>query len=459
MQSKWVVRMTAMLLLAVILFGMTLGQAQAVEIIRNGTIAAGQTIDDDVVLSATHVVMDGTVNGTLIAAGQTVVINGTVKSDVIAFGQTVTLGEKAVIEGNLFAGASNVSVRGKVNGSVFGGAASMVLTESARVGRNLYYGGYSLETQAGSQITRDLSAGGYQLILGGTAHSLRAGAAAIELKGTLTGDVTLDVAAPDSVQMQSMRYWRSSVPEVPEAIQPGLRIAEGAKIAGKLTYTSPQEQMDTIQSVPGGGRVYQTPVPGQNEQMGRVQPRVNFFNLGEGFWLWGLLRNLVTIFLLGALVLWRAPQLFNRAVAQVQQRSLASMGVGLLALVAVFFAIPVISITLILVGLMFGLMTLVDLVGMVLGIGFGVLGLAIVVFFTLFGWAGKLLLATIIGGWILSKLSPQAVVNRFGAFALGALIVALLAAIPFAGFLFTFLVDLAGIGALWFVWKNRAVQA
>jgi hypothetical protein len=122
------------------------------------------------------------------------------------------------------------------------------------------------------------------------------------------------------------------------------------------------------------------------------------------------------------------------------------------------FAIPVASIALILLGLVFGLVTLVDIAGMLIGIGFGVLGLAAVVFFTLFGWAGKLALALIIGSWILSRLSPQTAVNRFGAFALGAVIFALLAAIPFVGFLFTFLVDLAGIGALWYVWRNRAVQ-
>jgi hypothetical protein len=39
---------------------------------------------------------------------------------------------------------------------------------------------------------------------------------------------------------------------------------------------------------------------------------------------------------------------------------------------------------------------------------------------------------------------------------LGAVIFALLAAIPVAGFLLTFLVDLAGVGALWYVWRNRA---
>jgi len=456
MVTKSIIRITAVILLAVVLLGATLGSAQAVEIIQNGSLPAGTTIDDDLIISGTQVTVDGTVNGNLIAAGQTVTINGTVKSDVIAFGQTVTLGEKGVIEGNLFVGASAVSVRGKINGSVFGGAASLVLGETARVGRNLYYGGYSLETLAGSVITRDLYAGGYQLVVSGSARNMRANAAAIEIKGSFSGDVTLEVASPDTAQ--TVQYWRSSMPELPAALQPGLRIAEGAKIAGKLTYTSDSAQAGAIQSLPGGGVVYQTPVPGEKAQTRRDQPNFGPTFNNDVFWVWALLRNLVTILLLGALALWLAPRVISRAAAEVQQRSLAALAVGLLALVAVLFAIPMISIALILLGLVFGLMTLVDIAGIVLGLGFAVMGLAATVFFVLFGWAGKLVLALIIGGWVLGRLSPQTAVNRFAALALGAVIFALLAAIPIVGFLFTFLVDLAGIGALWYVWKNRAVN-
>ena len=74
------------MLVAVLLSGLV-GRVQALEIDRNGKIAAGTTVDDDLVMAANDVVMDGTVNGTLIAAGNTVTINGTVKSDVIAVGR------------------------------------------------------------------------------------------------------------------------------------------------------------------------------------------------------------------------------------------------------------------------------------------------------------------------------------------------------------------------------------
>ena len=168
-----------------------------------------------------------------------------------------------------------------------------------------------------------------------------------------------------------------------------------------------------------------------------------------------MLRNLATILILGALALWLAPKIYHRALVQLQQRTLASLAVGLLTLVVVLFAIPMVAIGLVLLGLLFGVTTLFDLAGIIFGLGFAVYGLALAVFFTLFLWAGKLLLSLIIGRWVLDRLAPQANVQQFWALALGAVIFALLAAIPIAGFFFTFLVDLAGAGALWYVWQTR----
>lgn len=458
MQSKVIFRWAAVFLLVAVLLGGMVGRAQAVEIIRNGNIPAGQTIDDDVIIGGDRVQIDGTVNGTLIAGGQTVTVNGTIKSDAILAGQTIVIGEKAVIEGNLFVGAANITVHGKVLGTIFGGAGAMTLADQANVGRNLFFGGYALETKPAAQVGRDLYAGGYQVVLGGSTRNVEIGAAAIELRGAVNGNASLWVSEPGTTGMEPTMYWPSDMPKLPEAIRPGLRIAESAKITGKLTYTSETEQTGTIQTVPGGGVVYQTPDPSESRAARPAQPQFEITRrvMGwEGFWLWGLLRNLATIMILGGLGLWLAPRIFHKAADQLQQRSLASLAVGLLMLVAVLFAIPVVSIALVVLGLIVGLTTLVDLSGMIFGLGFAALGLAVTVFFTLFLWAGKLVLSFIIGAWLLKRAAPQSVVHPFGALALGALIFACLAALPLIGFLFTFLADLAGLGALWYAWKIK----
>ncbi len=455
--TKGFIRWAAVFLLVAVLLTGLVGRVQALEIDRNGKIAAGTTIDDDLVMTANDVVMEGTVNGSLIAAGNTVTINGTVKSDVIAVGRFVVIDQKAVIEGNLFTGASTVAVRGKVVGTVFSGAGAFTLDSSASIGRNLFYGGFDLTARSGSMISRDLYAAAYQTILSAQMRNANLAAAAIEIDGTISGDAVLRVAdASAGTDLNSYRFWDNSWPDMPASIQPGLRISEGAKIGGKLTYTSQTDQGSSIQTVPGGGIVYQTPVPDVSRTERVTTSRTYLpWATGSGFWLWGMLRNLATILILGALALWLVPGICHRALVQLQQRALASLAVGLLTLVVVLFAIPMVAIGLVLLGLLFGVTTLFDLAGIIFGLGFAVYGLALALFFTLFLWAGKLLLSLIIGRWVLDRLAPQANVQQFWALALGAVIFALLAAIPIAGFFFTFLVDLAGAGALWYVWQTR----
>jgi hypothetical protein len=453
--SKIFLRWAAVLMIAAVLLAGLAGRAQAVQIINNDNIPAGQTIDDDALIGGNNVSMDGTVNGTLMAFGSTVQINGNVKSDVIAAGQNVIVGDKAVIEGNLFVGGANLTVRGKVNGSIFGGGYSLSMAEASNVGRNIYFGGYDFEAKTGSVAGRDINVGGYQAVLSGTSRNVNAGASAIEINGTINGDANLRVSPAGSAEPNPFRYIPDGGVTPPESIQPGLRISQGAKISGKLTYTSESNQSGTIQAAPGGGIVYQTPVPDQRNNR-PAQPVIAFPSFVDtGFWLWGLMRNLVTILILGALAWGLVPTLFQTTLAQLQQRTLASIGVGLLALIVVLFAIPVIVIALLLIGLFFGILTLVDLTGIILGVGFGIFGLAVTIFFIAFGWAGKLLLAYVTGTWILNRLAPQSTGHRFWSLALGALIFALIAAIPIFGFLFTFVVDLAGVGALWYVWRNR----
>ena len=281
-KSKLFLRWAAVFVLVAVLLGGLAGRAQALEIDRNGKIAAGTTVDDDLVMAADDVVMDGTVNGSLIAAGNSVTINGTVKSDVIAFGRYVILGQNAVVEGNLFVGASSVVVRGKVEGSVFGGAAGFMLNGGASVGRNLFYGGFDFTAQPDSTITRDLYAGTYQTTLNGQMRNANVAAVAIVINGSISGDAVLRVADNSAnSDINSYRFWSYSWPDMPAPIQPGLRISEGAKIGGKLTYTSEMDQGGSIQAAPGGGVVYQTPVPDVSRTQRNNQPQTYIpgFNL------------------------------------------------------------------------------------------------------------------------------------------------------------------------------------
>jgi hypothetical protein len=238
-----------------------------------------------------------------------------------------------------------------------------------------------------------------------------------------------------------------------------LRIGSGAKVAGKLTYTSSMDQSANFQAAPQGGVVFKTPVPSMREQNApQTYPWKPAGSFGAGLWVWDLLRNLVTILILGGLAMWLLPRLFQRSLDALQQHPIGSIGIGFAALVLSFIVIPTVILVIVLVGLLFGVTTLFELAGIWVTFGFTALGAACFAFFTVLFWAGKLLISFIIGKWLFSKMLPNST-GRVWPFVTGAVIFALLAAIPIFGFLFSFVAALAGLGVMWYALRRPAAQA
>jgi cytoskeletal protein CcmA (bactofilin family) len=215
--------------------------AKAVSILNNqGQLPAGQTINDDLIISGDKVSVDGTVNGLVIASGNTVAINGTVNGDLFAFGSQVVIGPQAVIKGNVFSGAREVETLGLVEGSFFTGSMSLKLNQQAQVARNLFFGGYNFSSSSGSSIGRDFMMGGYQAVIDGSVgQNLRVDGGAVQINGKIGGDATLNLSGSDSDTRVMNSIFKSNGVEMPEALPVGLTIAPNATIRGKLTYTSP----------------------------------------------------------------------------------------------------------------------------------------------------------------------------------------------------------------------------
>ncbi len=452
MKARWIITF----LVVIILVAGVVGTAQAVVVQRGGTIPAGQTIDDDVILGGTDVQVDGTVNGTLLAAGDTVTINGTVKGDAILGARHILIGQDASIQGNLFAGSGTIDVKGAVGGSIFAASGALSLESSSRVGYNLYYAGYDLQTAPASIVEKDISAGTYQSVLAGGCRNLNLASTAVIIKGTINGDARIRVAEPGQYPAQWPSSFTGFLANLPPALPSGLTVDPGAKIAGKLTYISPVDQSSSIQAVPGQGIVYQTPQPQERIEPGKPQqlPPSNFFAITAGFWLWALLRDMATMILLGGLATGLINTVFRRVVSAARQKPIQSGGIGLLALVLAFFVFPITAIALVLLALFFGLLTLADVVFIILGLGFSILSLAVVAFVILLSWTGKLIVAYVIGEWILRRLNSPVANGRFWPLALGAVILAIVLAIPFLGWLVWFVLALVGLGAIWYAYRT-----
>ena len=427
---------------------------QATVIDDDGNLSANETINDDLLITGNNVILDGTVNGTVIAGGNRIIVNGTINGDLFLFGTDVILSEGGKVTGNLFSAARYVEVRGSVNGSVFGSSAALLIGNNAKIGRNVYYGGYSMESMAGSTVNMDAFMGVYQAILNGEIkRNVRVSAGALEINGSVGGDVTAEVSSPESGDPGA--WLITTQPGLPPTLRPGLRISPQAVIGGNLKYTSPVDQSAAIQGRPVGEIIYQTPVPGETDQKPSLgQPSRGVFGLPIFRTIIHLLRNLITLLLLGGLILWLLPNVLERVVNELNRQPLASTGVGLLSLLGGYAGAALAGAVILGVGLLLSLVTLGGLSNAIFGIGFSGLAVFMAAFTLLVAYGSKLAASFWIGQLLVQRVAPGAQNQRLWALLSGVLIYVILRAIPIFGWLIGLLATLIGLGAMWFAFRS-----
>jgi hypothetical protein len=435
-------------LVFVLVFGAT-GTVNAVEYIDDGVIQAKEVIDDDAFVSGQNVVVDGTVNGVLFATGEEVLINGTINGDAILLGRTLTVSKTAHINGNLFFGGQIIGVEGNISGSIFGGGMAATLGQTASVGRNFFYGGYSLEMKKGSIVNKDMSTAAYQLLMGGwVGRDVNANVGALQLDGTITRNLNADVSSPSEQSVPMDTFYPQ--PGVPKTLQPGLRVSDSASIGGKLVYTSPVEQQNAVQSTPVGGITYKTPVPDESKK--QAAQHIIPAPLTWGF---DRLRSLIVLLIFGALILWLMPRLLSESVNLAQQKPLPAAGIGLLTLIVGFFGSFLAFLIIVCIGAFLSIITLGGLSSTVFGVGLSGMGLVFALFLLLVNYVSKILVAYMAGRWIMEKLNPQYQGTPFLPMLIGIVVYVLLSAIPFIGWIFSFVATLIGLGAMWMLFRNH----
>ena len=438
------------IIVAFLLFVLVVGTVNAAEFPPDGTIPVGKVIDDDVFLSSEEVLMDGTVNGMLISTGQTITINGTVHGDALLMGETVVLANGALIDGNLFTTAAIIQVDGRVSGSVFSASASAELKENARVGRNLYYGGFSLTTKEGSMVNTDLFSGVYQAILNGAvARDVKIGAGAIDLYGTVGRNAVFNVG--HDKESRDPETWFMFTPGrnyFPPAIPAGIHIADSARIAGNLTFTSDSDQSAEFKQVTSGSVTYQAPAPLESYRAPQSRA-ANARRSVQGFSLFQGLQRFLTLFLLGALVIWLLLKPFNRVVEAGYRNPLQAAGWGFVVMAVGFLAMLMVPLVFVLMAVFLGFISL----GGLLFAWLGVVGAAIffitmaflLVVFTL----SKVVALYLVGKWLTGHLFPTSAGNAWVILVVGVFVYVLVAAIPVVGVLAGIAAALLGTGAIW----------
>lgn len=416
-QNRRLARLLLLALFGAVIVGVGLwgvtGRALASDFRGGTTIVVGEneTIDDDLFVSGETVTVNGTVKGNLFASGTTVIVNGHV-------------------EGSLFAGAQTIVLNGRVDGSAYVGGYALTVGEAAQIGRNLNFGGFSLTTVSGSSIGRSLYGGGYQFLLSGRVEDdLNIGAAALELKGVVGGDVNGSVnSTEDGAVPPFMPQFQGAV----TAVTPGLRIDPAAEIGGRLNV-----EMTTVAMPAETAPIYSI-----------ANPQLRWA-LGEA----------LALLIIGLLFLYLRPTYLQNAGDAVQQRFLPSLGFGFLILAVVIVAAPLILALLIALAILGGWLTLGQLVGDIVGVGLVTYVFALGLFIFTAGMITKIVVAYTGGRFLVQRVQPEEPSSGWRAafgLVLGVIIYVGLRSIPYSvGGIFGLLVTLIGLGALYLAWRGR----
>jgi len=284
------------------------GVALAAEIASGDVyhLPEGETVNNDLYVTAGEVIIDGTVNGDLVAMGGYIEINGEVTEDLLAAGGGVVI--NGVIGDDVRAVGAGITLNGQVGDDFFAMAGGIAVPGAPDfqipVGdRSITMG---LFIEPGAVIGGDAYiAGGSGNVAGQIEGDFGAGMGELTFSGQVDGDAQL--------------YAQS------------LTVAPESSVEGTLTYEAAEgvsvapDVADSVEVIPQA-----TPV---EEEQPSVARRLLDWSIRS-------LRLLLGLALLGWFLLWLAPGMLNRPVAVLDERPVeaAIFGFVLVVILVPFFA-------------------------------------------------------------------------------------------------------------------------
>jgi len=334
------------------------------------------------------------------AFGNTITIDGNVDGDVVAFGQSVLI--RGNVTGSVITAAQDVRIEGTVGGSVRGAGQSVDV--SGRVGGDVLAGANQVTVPG--DVHRDLVAGGQDVkVTGNVGRNVMTGSQSLVIDGEVVGNV--------------------------EAQSTQVTVGKQGTVGGDLTYWSAEKAK--VQGDVAGSTVQHQPVAKKNERpsgAAGVAQAILFAVIG---WVQSLTGFLI-LGLFMVFVLRRPTQGGSQAILN---RPWPSLGVGGL----LFFVTPPVAIFVFILGLF---------------VGAWWLSLVWLTVFWLLMVAGMVVGSLALGRAILGKASAGGEPALAWSVLLGLLVVWIVAAIPFIGWLAAWVVMMAGAGGLVLLWMGKA---
>ncbi len=400
------------------------------------TIGADEVIDDDLYVTAGEFTLDGTVKGDLFVAGGILEVNGVVEGDLVAAGQSVA-----------------------INGTVGDDAriAGYALAVEGEVKDDLIAVGFSMEQEAESTAGGDLLYLGYQTTLAGDVDGgAEINAGAVEIAGTIDGDVVVDVGGAEPGQQMPSGFPFFGAPNMPPvpSVRSGLTVRESASIGGDLDYTA-NSRVDVPGGAVAGDIGFTQYVPEVKEKPAVKAPSPAML---AGRWFLRQLRRLITLLLVGALMMWLVPDWTRKIADNVRSKPLPSLGWGVVAIAAFALAMLVLVIATVLLAVVFGLVTLGELAGRFATLGGLAMGTAGFSFSVIWAYVTRVVIGVLLGQLIFTLFKSRAAKHRWWPMLLGVFIFVLVAAIPVLGWLARLAAVLLGLGAIW-LWASEWLKS
>jgi hypothetical protein len=381
------------------------------------TVNSGEVLDQNVILNGTTVVMDGVVNGDLLAIGNDININGEVNGDLAVIGKNVTL-------------------NGPVSGNIYISALFLVVGPQASVGQDVYFLGNSINTQAGSTITRDLNVIGLESEFSGTVN---------RRVNALVGPVVLVQKAYDFLLNKgwlpkSLQIKPSSYQDVPGQHPASVLAFGAASVQNLLFLSSPPGDRSTL-SIAASSL---SPAQANAIDTQRLQA-----------WAVPFLRNLVSLLLLGLLIIWLAPAQLSMASEQTRLKPWRALLTGMLVFVFGWLVALLILVLVLALAIFFYWVSLPNLGFFTGAFGLMALGFALSVFWLSITYFSKIVIAYLVGSLIFKRFIPKLAQARIWPLLTGVFLYALVASIPYLGWLVAVVSTLIGLGAIWMLSTTR----
>jgi cytoskeletal protein CcmA (bactofilin family) len=358
-------------------------------------------IDDDLYAFAQKITIDGLIEGDLIAGGQDVFTNGEVteSQDVFAY----RLVHTGTVGNSLRAFCNTIEIDG-------------------RVGRSVLLFGNEILIGKGAVIERDVTAGCRSArIEGEVGGDVDISAEKIYLSGEIGGDVTLKA---QKITITAPTVIKGSLTYTTEK-ELDLGPSSGVTVLGETQWRQPEQEAEEQEKEAGGidlqDMVLQT-------------------------------SKLLAAFLFGVIVIYVFRRHAQESFNQLRTRFAVSAAAGFLSLFVLLLAIIILitSVIFILIGLALSSGSFAPLGALVLILS--LLMVPITSFTTVAGaivfYAGKILFALLVGYLVVRIFKKEPAVLGRGQLLLGLIILALLFAVPYVGFLIYLLVAIIGAGGI-----------